>query len=128
MHLSLEVYLDFQNEEGCLQNYCTQSLLKKISHFVNQTQTQVTVKDVQLFFKNLTGVQIPSYIIIKILKQKLNYVWKWTSLRVIDLDFERNEQLKVLYSVKFSKWLSDLSLLVNVDGSSFSKETHICHS
>ena len=29
MHLSLEVYLDFQNEEGCLQNYCTQSLLKK---------------------------------------------------------------------------------------------------
>ena len=101
---------------------------EKISHFVNQAQTQVTVKDVQLFFKNFTGVQIPSHIIIKILKQKLNYVWKRISLRVIDLDFERNEQLKVLYSVKFSKWLSHLSLLVNVDGSSFSKETHICHS
>ena len=101
---------------------------EKISHFVNQAQTQVRVKDVQQFIKNFTGVQIPSHIIIKILKQKLNYVWKRISLRVIDLDFERNEQLKVLYSVKFSKWLSHLSLLVNVDGSSFSKETHICHS
>ena len=76
---------------------------EKISHFVNQAQTQVTAKDVQPFFKNFTGVQIPSHIIIKILKQKLNYVWKRISLRVIDLNFERNEQLKVLYSVKFSK-------------------------
>ena len=62
------------------------------------------------------------------MRQKLNYVWKRISSRVIDLNFERNEQLKVLYSVKFSKWLSHLSLLVNVDGSSFFKETHICHS
>ena len=73
-------------------------------------------------------MQIPSYIIIKILKKKLNYVWKRTSSRVIDLDFEINEQLKVLYNVRLSNWLSHLSLLVNADRSSFSKVTYIYHT
>ena len=103
-------------------------VVEKVDRFVNQSQSSVTVKDVQLYLLKSIGVQIQSHIIVKILKKKLRYSWKRTSQRKVNLDFERNEQLKVLYNVRLAKWLSHLSLLVNVDGSSFSKDTHIGYS
>ena len=103
-------------------------LKEQIGIFVDKAQSQVTVKDVQLYLQKSIGVQIPSHIVTIILKKKLNYSWKRISQRVVDLDLDRIKLLKILYSVKFTKCISHLSLLVNVDESSFSKGTQNCYS
>ena len=77
----------------------------------------------QSYLNQQVGFQVPVHIIRLILKERLKFSRKRNPRRVVNIDMKRIRLLKILYSIGFSRCLSHLNLLVNIDESSFSKNT-----
>ena len=103
-------------------------IVKFISKFTQNNHTAFSVKDIQLCIRKEIGPNLPKQVITKILKSLLGLSWKRHPSQSITFCFDKNEHQKWLFWVKLAKWMPHLKLLLNVDESSFSKNTREAYS
>ena len=94
-----------------------------ISDFVRKQTGWFDSIDVQRYIKSKLLIFIPLHQIRKNLKRKEHLSFKKGSSRPVTLNTERLKLLKSLFWVKLSQKLPEIKMLINVDESSFGKDT-----
>ena len=97
------------------------AVLSWIQSFIESTTFPYTAAEVWDYVKKSTRVEISSWFIKKILKDRFNLIYKKGKSRPVDLDQKLEILKKWLYSVKFAKQIKCLKLLINIDESLFSR-------
>ena len=103
-------------------------IVKFISKFTQNNHTTFSVKEIQLCIRKEIGPNLPKQVITRILKSLLGLSLKRHLSQSITFCFDKNEHQKCLFWVKLAKWMPHLKLLLNVDESSFSKNTREAYS
>ena len=103
-------------------------LQKLIDNYLISQDKPFTSKSIQSMLRQELKVLIPLHIIRKMLKENNRQSWKRIPSRVSKWSFEILKYQKFLFWVKFSKWLSHLKWILNVDESTFSRNTKVLYS
>ena len=101
---------------------------KLINDYLMTQDEPFTSKSIQTMIWHELKIQIPLHIIWKILKLNNRQSWKRIPSRVLKWDFELMKHQKLLFWIKFTKWLSHLKCILNTDESIFSRSTKVLYS
>ena len=101
---------------------------QKIHEYTQSSCFSFTSKDVWLHLHQTLGVNFSRSIIIKIMKEHWGLSYKKGKSRPVGMNISKKESLKIYFSIKVARHLSDFEMLINIDESSFSRSTKIDNS
>ena len=104
------------------------TLVKYIKNYVLNAKGTLTAKDVTESINKELRTSHPVSFIRNMMKRDVNLSFKRVKSRPNNVDFKRVHSIRSLFAVKFSKIVSEKSLLINIDESSINKDVKIAYS
>ena len=95
---------------------------------MERTNGVFTSKDAINEIENKLGIKIQKHQIIKYFKEELRLSLKKGTNRPSNLDRSRQQLLKCIFSVRLISRLTNKTVLINIDESSFSRNTKLSYS
>ena len=96
-------------------------LLNKISEFIKNQEYTFTSNDVARYVNSALNSSYSSTIIRKLMKDELNLSYKKIKSRPNNVDFSKIRSARILFAIKFAKFINKNTLILNLDESSINR-------
>ena len=116
-----ETYFRFSRREKEIVIQC-------IREFLERNTWQFNAKDVSMHILLKLGKNFPLNKIREIMKNKFNLSYKRINSRVWNIDVERLQLTRILFSITIANMVDSKTLLINIDEALINKETKLNYS
>ena len=103
-----------------MQSQYIQHLIKK---YIESAKGAYTCRDIQLYVKRTSRIHLEQSQIRNYIRENLNMRYKKCKPRPITLDLERQNLLKMIFSIKIIQKMKERKLLINVDEATIGRNT-----
>ena len=116
-----ETYFRFSRREKEIVIQC-------IREFLERNTWQFNTKDVSMHILQKLGKNFPLNKIREIMNDKFNLLYKRINSRVWNIDVERLQLTRILFSITVANMVDSKTLLINIDETLINKETKLNYS
>ena len=125
LHFHIPKLEDFKKSNRIMYS---PEIQKFISEFIKHNHEPFSSKDVIKAVRKDLEISLESHHLIKYMKENMNLSFKKETSRPSNLNRERQLIFKWLFCIRIAKRISDKMILINIDESSFSRNTKVHYS
>ena len=103
-----------------MHSQCIQNLIKE---YIKSAKGAFTCRDIQQYVKNVSSIHLKQSQIKNYIGDSWNMRYKKCKSRPITLDQERQNLLKIMFSIKIIEKMKERKLLINVDEATVGRNT-----